>query len=49
MRIKINGQDIEKGDRVTFESSDLPTGFGLMLVIIGLAFVAWIVFGGVFA
>lgn len=49
MRIKINGHDIEKGDRVTFESSDFPTGYGLMIIVIGLVFVAWIVFGCVFA
>lgn len=48
MRIKINGNDIQKGDRVTFHYSDQPTGYGLVIMIIGLVFIAWIVFGGVF-
>lgn len=41
MRIKINGRDIERGDRVTFESSEFSDGFGLIIVFIGIIAILW--------
>ncbi|MDD9266009.1 hypothetical protein ACFPES_03085 [Paenibacillus sp. GCM10023248] len=41
MRIKINGEDIEPGTRVTFESSSYSDVHGLFVVIAG-AVAAWL-------
>ncbi|MDR6883069.1 hypothetical protein J2X61_004858 [Bacillus sp. 3255] len=41
MRIKINGQDIEPGSRVTIESSSYSDAQGLLVVIAG-AVAAWL-------
>lgn len=41
MRIKINGKDIDYGDRVTFESSSFSDGAGLIIVFIGIIAIIW--------
>lgn len=46
MRIKINGKDIDPGDRVTFESSDYPDSLALVIALIGLGIILWIASGG---
>jgi hypothetical protein len=48
MRIKINGRDIDHGDRVTIETSEFPNDFALLIISIGLAVIAWIAHGGAF-
>ncbi|MBD0381246.1 hypothetical protein [Paenibacillus sedimenti] len=36
MRVKINGKDLNPGDRVTFESSEYSDGQGLVVLIAGI-------------
>lgn len=48
MRIKINGQDIERNAKVTFESSDYSDGMAYVIIIAGAALIYWIAKGGLF-
>lgn len=47
MRIKINGRDIDYGDRVTIETSDIPDGVGWLVAAAGLLLICWIASGGI--
>lgn len=47
MRIKINGRDIDRGDRVTFESPEFPDAAGWVVVVIGVLAILWIASGGI--
>lgn len=41
MRIKINGKDIDYGDRVSFETSSFSDGAGFIIACIGIIAIFW--------
>lgn len=46
MRIKINGRDIDPGDRVTIETSPFSDSAGWLVAALGLLILGWIASGG---
>lgn len=49
MRIKIDGKDIDRGSKITFESSNYSDGQALTIVVVGFALIWMVVKGGLFS
>ncbi|CAH1215265.1 hypothetical protein PAECIP111891_04242 [Paenibacillus allorhizoplanae] len=49
MRVKINGRDIDRNDRVTFEASNYSDSQAYTVILVGVAFIYMIAKGGLFS